>query len=136
MLATHRVYGIASLGIDQAIEKSECYNAFMPSEPEKVSENPYEAPQKMSEPQVEAPLPKHLGWALATTSALLLSVVLMNLWWFREFGGAGVAMLIGGVAGSHIGWWMSKERWWGMAGGAIVGFTAGAALGVIWLFIS
>ena len=107
----------------------------MPSEQEKASENPYEAPQAISEQQAETPLPKHWAWALTTSATLLLLVVLMSLWWFREFGGTGLTMLIGGFAGSYFGWWMSKERWWGLAGGAVVGFTAGAVLGIVWLFV-
>jgi hypothetical protein len=119
------------------IELPERYNASMPSERNKTSENPYASPQPVSEPQTETPPPEpHWAWALITSAMLLSLVVFMSLWWFREFGPAGLAMLIGGFTGSYFGWWMSKERWWGLASGAIVGLTAGAAFGIVWLFAS
>ncbi len=38
-------------------------------------------------------------------------------------------MLFGGCLGAYLGVRLSK-RWWGLAIGAVIGFTGGAALGV------
>jgi hypothetical protein len=120
-----------------ASEKLDCYNVFVPTDQHQSNENPYKSPRQISEPQPETPSPEqHWAWAITKSSILLLSLVLVSLWWYRQFGGVGLAMLIGGFMGSCVGLWISKERWWGVAGGAIVGFTAGAVLGVIWLFTS
>jgi len=109
----------------------------MSSERDKSSENPYKATHPMSEPQPETPPPEQRWvWELATSVTLLLLVVFMSAWWFREFGGVGLTMLIGGFTGSYCGWQISMERWWGLAGGAVIGFITGAALGIVWLFNS
>ena len=103
----------------------------MPSEPDNTSENPYESPQIEAD---SPPLEQHLAWTLIIRGILILLGVLSTMHWTREFGIPGLIMLLGGYGGSHLGWWLSRKRWWGFAAGGIAGFTGGAVLGIILLF--
>ena len=104
----------------------------MTVESENASENPYETPQ--GDKPALAPA-QHRVWTLIINSALLSVGVLVVLHWAKEFGIPGVTMLLGGYSASHLGWRLSKKRWWGLAIGAVSGFTIGAVIGIIVEFV-